>query len=119
MLRVLGEIFRKTLKMNEIPLHLESVVPAVIRTFQSKEWSSLRWTFQRLEVKQRQKSDGQCTAHTVACVNSVAISETVLWLSHWLHRATEGWKEEKMPSGALLDSREWRSEYGLGNDAFT
>lgn len=55
----------------------------------------------------------------MACVNSGAISETVLQLSHWLHRGNEGWKEEKMPSGAHLDSREWGSEYGVGNDAFT
>lgn len=58
-------------------------------------------------------------AHTVACVNCGAISETVLQLSHWLHRENEGWKEEKMPSGVHPESREWGSEYGVGNDAFT
>lgn len=51
-------------------------------------------------------------------MNSGAISETVVQLSHWLHRGNEGWKGEKMPSGAHPDSREWGSECGEGNDAF-
>lgn len=86
----IGDIFIKISKINETPPHLESVVPVVIRTVQSMEQSSSSWTFQRLKVKQTQTSDAQLGGTYSACVNPGATSESVLQLSHRLHRGNEG-----------------------------